>query len=108
MNVSRFDKATAVSAHEGTILASDVLPAGMKAPFGHAWGYLDRPGQMDTHSHPTSEVYLFFEGDGIVVVDGEKRAVSCGDVVQIPPNAPHTVINEKGGKLLWAALWWND
>lgn len=103
---TRFLVETAHQAHENTILASEVLPAGMKAPFDHAWGYLDKPGEMEYHQHDKEEVYFFFEGDGFVRIDGEEIPVSVGDVIRIPPNAMHTVVNRKEQKLLWAALWW--
>lgn len=106
MKISRFSVDAASSAHEGTILAADVLPEGVEAPFQHAWGYLDQPGQMEVHSHPKEEVYFFFGGEGYVMVGGERQAVRPGDVVYIPPDLPHTVINERQVPLLWAALWW--
>ena len=104
--VTKFDPKTASAAHEGTILASGVLPKGLKAPFDHAWGYLDKPGAMDAHRHHTEEIYLFVKGEGFVVIDGEKMPVTPGDVVHIPPDALHSVVNEKNAELLWAALWW--
>ncbi len=102
-----FDKKTANPAHENTILASEVLPAGMKAPFDHAWGYLDMPGEMEYHKHDKEEVYFFFKGEGYVRIDGEEIPVAPGDVVRIPPNAMHTVVNRKQQQLLWAAFWWD-
>lgn len=107
MNRTRFDPSTAQLAHADTILASGVLPEGVCAPFDHAWGYLAGPGEMEIHSHHKEEVYFFFQGEGYVMVDGEKQPVACGDVVEVPPDAMHTVGNEKDSPLLWAALWWN-
>ena len=106
MNISRFDKNTAVGGHNDTILASDVLPEGMTAPFGHAWGYLENGGAMEGHSHPTTEVYFVFAGSGTVAVGDEKAKVSCGDVIEIPPDAYHTMICDENATLLWCALWW--
>ena len=103
---SRFDPATAQKAHENTILASTVLPEGMTAPFSHSWGYLDHPGEMEYHKHPTDEVYFFFKGEGFVRIDGEEIPVQPGDVVRIPQNAMHTVVNRENAELLWAAVWW--
>ena len=99
---SNFNPMTAASAHENTILAAPVLPAGMPAPFDHAWGYLDKPGEMERHRHPKEEV------TGFVFVDGEEIPVQPGDVVRIPANALHTVINRGNEELLWAALWWTE
>lgn len=46
-----FDPLHAEKAHQNTILAGPVLPKGLKAPFDHAWGYLDHPGEMEYHRH---------------------------------------------------------
>ena len=48
--ITRFDPETANKAHAGTILASGVLPKGLNAPFEHAWGYLNGPGEMEPQS----------------------------------------------------------
>ena len=56
-------------------------------------------------------------GDEIVSVQGVptphaaalKEALCTyapGDVVRIPPDAMHTVVNRREAELLWAALWW--
>ena len=105
---SHFNPLTATAAHENTILAAPVLPQGMPAPFDHAWGYLDKPGEMERHRHPKEEVYFFFKGTGFVFVDGEEIPVQPGDVVRIPADALHTVINRQNEELLWAALWWTE
>lgn len=101
-----FDPATAQLAHENTILAAPVMPEGLVSPFDHAWGYLDEPGEMEYHKHYKEEVYFFFKGEGFVRIDGEEFPVAPGDVVRVPPDAMHTVINRQNRQLLWAALWW--
>ena len=106
MNISRFDKRLAKLAHDGTILAMPVLPEGVKAPFRHAWGHLMPQKAMEGHAHSTEEIYFFHSGTGTVVVGDEERPVGPGDVVEIPPDAYHTVRNTSDGELLWFALWW--
>ena len=98
---------TAQKAHLNTILSAPVLPEGMKAPFDHAWGYLDQPGEMEYHKHYKEEIYFFFKGSGFVRIDGEETPVQPGDMVRIPPDAMHTVINREHAELLWAAFWWD-
>jgi len=105
--ISRFNKETAPKAHSGTILAGAVLPEGMKAPFGDAWGYLEGKSFMEGHSHPTDEVYLVFGGKGYCHIDEERFEVKPGDVVEIPANIKHTMECEEGETLLWAAFWWD-
>jgi len=104
--ITRFDKATAPAAHNGTILAGPVLPEGMAAPFSHAWGFLEGKAMMEGHAHPTQEAYLVISGEGFVHVGEERRPVRPGDVVEIPPNTYHTMECEAGKTLLWAAFWW--
>lgn len=102
-----FNPLTAEKAHLDTILAGPVIPSDLKAPFEHAWGYLAGPGEMEYHKHYKEEIYFFFKGSGFVRIDGEELPVVPGDVVRIPPDAMHTVINRSDDELLWAALWWN-
>jgi len=106
MKITRFDKNTAGGGHNDTILSSAVLPEGMSAPFGHAWGYLENGGEMEGHSHPTTEIYMVFSGTGTVVVGDERAKVPGGDVIEIPPDVYHTMICDDNTTLLWAALWW--
>jgi mannose-6-phosphate isomerase-like protein (cupin superfamily) len=106
MNTSRFDKTLATPGHNGTILAMDVLPPGMRAPFQHAWGHLEANREMEGHSHAHDECYFFHAGTGTVIVGEEQMAVAPGLVVEIPSNVYHTVRNDSDGELLWFALWW--
>lgn len=105
MRIQRFDRSRAGGGHGGTILASAFLPEGVEAPFGSAYGYLEAGGAMEAHSHPTHEIYIILQGEGIMSIEGEEARVTPGDVIDIPPGARHTIRCERGA-LLWAALWW--
>ena len=54
------------------------------------------PGhKMNYHSHEhRSEVWNIISGNGTVIVDGKKREVSAGDVIELPAGCKHTVIAE--------------
>ena len=106
IDVLRFDRETAHLAHIDTILASEVVPASIKAPFDHAYGYLHDGGEMELHKHPKHEFYIVFEGTGTVTVGNETAAVRPGDVINIPPDEMHTMTGKKGEPFLWAAFWW--
>lgn len=106
LSIRRFVKEEAVAAHNGTLLAHGVLPEGLKAPFGDAYGYLEKGGVMEAHAHPTEEVYIVYEGRGVMEIDGETAPVGPGDVIAIPRNARHSLAAEADNALLWAALWW--
>jgi len=108
ISVSRFDLSKAYKSHHGTVLAMDPMPPGAHPPFQSAWGYLNAGEEMELHFHPTEEVYLVFQGEGVVVVGPRQKKVHPGDVVFIPPNQMHTMSNPAGTDrpLLWMAVWW--
>ena len=41
------------------------------------------------HRHPSRQVFIVFEGQGIYTVDGVGVIAEAGDVVVVPPNALH-------------------
>ena len=106
IQISKFTKEKAESAHANTILAMPVLPEGVKAPFSHAYGYLENGNMMEPHAHPTPEVYIVISGKGYVMIDDERQEVANGDVINIPPDASHSMIAQEQGDFLWAAFWW--
>ncbi len=49
--------------------------------------------RLHYHSHEhRDEVWTVMSGEGTVIVDGERREVRAGDVVQLPIGSKHTVI----------------
>lgn len=54
------------------------------------------PGhKMNYHSHEhRREVWNIISGNGTVIVDGKKRDVSAGDVIELPAGCKHTVFAE--------------
>ena len=108
MKIGRFIKSEADKVHGGTLLASDFLPKGVKAPFGSAWGYMECNSEMELDQHPTKEVYVIIEGTGTMIIDEESEVVGVGDVIAIPPNAKHKLITGEESSILFAALWWKQ
>jgi len=106
IHIQRFEKDKAEKAHQDTILADKVVPDVLRTPFGHAYGYLEDGHAMELHAHPTSEFYIVYAGEGFVTVGQERCAVGPGDVIEIPPNAMHTMTAGEKGAFLWAAFWW--
>lgn len=53
------------------------------------------PGsQQPLHAHADSEqVYVIVRGRGVMIVDGEERAVDAGTAVLIPPRSEHAIRN---------------
>lgn len=50
-------------------------------------------GQVPWHNHEQEEVYFILDGEGEMCVDDERRTVSAGQAVYIPPNAFHQLTN---------------
>ena len=110
IKINRFDPTQATGAHNDTILGMPAFTTGMNEPFSHFYGHLASNGVMDGHRnghrHAAPEIYIVFEGEGFVIIDGEEAAVRAGDVIEIPGNAAHTMENRSGKPLTWLAIWW--
>lgn len=48
-------------------------------------------GEVFPHTHPTHEFYFVMTGAGVMIIDGEERDISVGDLVYIPPDAVHSL-----------------
>jgi mannose-6-phosphate isomerase-like protein (cupin superfamily) len=109
------DDASAVTAPGGERYRSirDVAPVRGREPGVTVWplvatgelagttagGYLELAnewevaggGAVHTHAHPTVEFYYGLTGRGVMTIDGEDREVGPGDLILIPPDAPHSI-----------------
>jgi mannose-6-phosphate isomerase-like protein (cupin superfamily) len=57
-------------------------------------------GSTERHLHRRSEeLYVVLEGGGEMEIERERRAVSVGDVVLIPPGARHQITATEDGPL---------
>jgi quercetin dioxygenase-like cupin family protein len=75
-------------------------------------------GNSRRENHPYDHGILILHGEGEVLLDNEKHSISQGDVVYIPPNMEHQLINHgpipmgflciipakrvKQGEIVWA------
>ncbi len=49
-------------------------------------------GAVDPHTHPTHEFYYVRYGRGEMIIGGEKREISQGDLVYIQPNEVDSLV----------------
>ncbi len=49
------------------------------------------------HYHDNEEVYYVLEGEGIMIIDGERYPIKSGDVSLIKRGQTHGLINSKNG-----------
>jgi quercetin dioxygenase-like cupin family protein len=55
---------------------------------------IDAGKHIGRHTHDTAETVLLLKGSGRAIVDSEERAISPGDLVHVPAQVPHDVVNE--------------
>ena len=62
---------------------------------------LNAGNKMNYHSHENrDEVWTVVEGTGRVILDGEKKFVTVGDVIEIPARVKHTIIADTNLKVI--------
>jgi len=58
------------------------------------------PGSRQSpHRHGPEQVYVIIKGKGLMRVGDEEQEVSAGDLVWIPPDAPHGIENRSSNVL---------
>ena len=55
---------------------------------------IDPGKRIGRHTHDTGETVLLLAGKGRAVVESEERQISPGDIVHVPAETPHDVVNE--------------
>lgn len=77
------------------ITEREIVP-GYRAKFIHAEGMtlayweVEAGAALPEHSHPHEQIANVLEGEFELVVDGESRLLSPGQVAVIPGNIPHS------------------
>lgn len=98
MDVRNVDTVTPEVEHNGTVPVWWLIhPREMHAITNG--GYLELAnefevavgGEVFPHTHPTHEFYFVMTGAGVMIIAGEERDISVGDLVYIPPDAVHSL-----------------
>jgi quercetin dioxygenase-like cupin family protein len=84
--------------HGGTVTSYFMFPKESlrEATQGSYLEFIDEfeiaPGtRLEPHYHNTHEFYYVLAGHAWMQIADEKQEVSAGDLVHIPPKAPHTI-----------------
>jgi len=59
------------------------------------------PGE---HTHPYVELWVLHDGQARCLVGGSSFDAEAGDVVIVPPDTPHSFVNNGGGPLRQTAI----
>ena len=54
---------------------------------------------LEPHYHNSHEFYFILEGSAVMQVGADRRTVGPGELVHIPPNAPHSITATDDGPL---------
>lgn len=80
---------------------------GMNAPFRGAWCVV-RPGDVsEAHAHGEREIMIAMAGRGVVVSDEGRLDFNAGDIVFMPAEITHSVVNEYGEDFSYYSIWWD-
>ncbi len=75
-------------------------------PFGAMACFLAHGGTSEPDCHEEEEVMIVLSGTGVLDVAGGREALSPRDVVVLPPNQRHTVVNSGEQTLEWVSIYW--
>jgi mannose-6-phosphate isomerase-like protein (cupin superfamily) len=75
--------------------------------FGVIWVTVAAGDTVDTHEHDEEEAFLFVSGTGRVIVDGQMRAVSGGDLVYVDRCRRHSIIADDQSDLVFIDIYWD-
>jgi oxalate decarboxylase/phosphoglucose isomerase-like protein (cupin superfamily) len=69
-----------------------------------------RPGERTTaHAHDEHETFLVLAGRGEITVDDEREEITRGDVVYLPRNSSHSVLNiSKTEPFVFLTIFWGS
>ena len=56
------------------------------------------------HKHKTEEIYLFLEGKGQILIGKKRLKVKKGDLVTVPINSWHRVVNKGRNDLVFLTI----
>jgi mannose-6-phosphate isomerase-like protein (cupin superfamily) len=69
-----------------------------------------RPGESTTpHSHDEEETFVVISGTGMMQIADEQAEVGPGDVIYLPRNTHHTIVNRSDSEALqFITIFWGS
>jgi mannose-6-phosphate isomerase-like protein (cupin superfamily) len=69
-----------------------------------------RPGESTTpHSHDEEETFVVISGTGMMQIADEQAEVGPGDVIYLPRNTHHTIVNRSDSEVLqFITIFWGS
>ncbi|AWK43829.1 cupin domain-containing protein [Photorhabdus laumondii subsp. laumondii] len=94
--------------HEYDLDGSRLLPwEGLNTPFGGAWCIVRPETKSFRHSHNEYELFIVIQGNAIIRINDEDFPVTKGDLIIIPLDSEHHVINNNQEDFHFYTIWWD-
>jgi mannose-6-phosphate isomerase-like protein (cupin superfamily) len=106
MYVKRLSECEEIVAGDHTLLRELLSPHSdpIEARYSLAVARIGAGLSSSPHAMLTSEVYYLLQGSGVMVIDGEERAVTAGDAIYIPPRASQYLRNTGGEEIVFVCI----
>lgn len=107
--VNKFEMSEANAAPEFGMACQRLFDASgrqRELPFGAMACFLPPGGSSEPDCHDEEEAMIILSGSGQVEVAGEAERIVSRDVVRVPGNSRHTVVNSGAETLVWVAIYW--
>ncbi|MBO4210385.1 cupin domain-containing protein [Micromonospora echinofusca] len=75
-------------------------------PLGVMACFLPAGNESIQDCHDQDEVMLVLSGSGEVVIGPDRAGIRTGELIVIPRNQPHVVINPTTETLRWVSMYW--
>ncbi|WP_340620922.1 cupin domain-containing protein [Xenorhabdus siamensis] len=95
--------------HEYDLDGSRLLPwEGLQSPFGGAWCIVRAGTTSRLHAHDEFEMFIAIEGTAQIKVGNDIYMASKGDLIRIPLDFEHHVINNSNQDFHFYSIWWSQ
>jgi len=99
-------KAEAPALSRGDGLVSSILHSRRDEPetdLTVTWVEVEPGARQLEHAHDPEQVYVLIAGEGEMTVGEEMRTVERGDLIHVPANTDHGIVNTGDGTLIYVS-----
>ncbi|MBU9727857.1 cupin domain-containing protein [Diplocloster modestus] len=103
-----FDRDNWVVLLDGRMMIDQLMDReGVHPEFESLWGRIPPRTESDDEYHQKEEVNIVYSGSFIIEVGDQSYSVKPGDVITIPSNIRHKVVNASDEEGVWICLLWD-
>ena len=106
MEIRRLDRENLKQ--DNGLIAQRLMPwPELNAPFEGSWCVVPPGAESGAHGHHEHEIWVAMTGSAEIVSEGRRASFVAGDVVRLPPNRVHQVVNSGDDDFEMYAVWWD-